>query len=86
MSGPRCCRDSAAMAVLKVEDAPFEGMYVECRWCDGYARYTKGDWTFSNETADRIRAMASPENLAAHNAMLSDLRGRRIASEMKKEQ
>jgi hypothetical protein len=81
-----CCKDSAAMKVIAMDGEPYEGMLVSCRWCsDGYARYTKGRWTYSTETADRIKQMASPENRAGHNAWLADIRGRQCAKALKEE-
>jgi hypothetical protein len=80
----RCCRDSVAARLAQMDGDPPEGMRVDCRYgLHCYAVFTHGAWDFRDELSDAIDRMTSPEASADRAAMLADIRGHRVAREMK---
>ena len=57
MSVPRCCKDSLAIELAKLEAPPVEGQEIPCRWCADLWRFECGDWRRHDELRERIDRM-----------------------------
>ena len=75
----RCCRDSVAMHLRKIDFKPVEGELVPCRWSgnlctDGYGIYLNGLWEYHDAVGDFIERETSPEAQAKRDELRARIR------------